>query len=120
MLAWMSVAKDSVGRTKNSVNLTGVSETALLTLTARAEEARRPDSVIDDPMAIALVDSIDFDFAKFGTSHQGIALRARAFDIETQSFLTRHPAATVVALAEGCRPASGAWTQPFRTANSVG
>ena len=98
----MSVAKDSVGQpTKNSVALTGVSETALLTLTARAEEARRPDSVIDDPMAVALADSIHFDFAKFGTPHQGIALRARAFDIETQSFLTRHPAATVVALAEG-------------------
>jgi len=98
----MSVAKDSAGRpTKNSVTLTGVSETALLTLTARAEEARRPDSVIDDPMAVALADSIHFDFAKFGTPHQGIALRARAFDIQTQSFLTRHPAATVVALAEG-------------------
>jgi O-methyltransferase involved in polyketide biosynthesis len=98
----MSIAKDSAAHpTKNSVTLTGVSETALLTLTARAEEARRLDSVIDDPMAVALADSIHFDFAKFGTSHQGIALRARAFDIQTQSFLTRHPAATVVALAEG-------------------
>jgi O-methyltransferase involved in polyketide biosynthesis len=98
----MSVAKDSTEQSpKSSVTLTGVSETALLTLTARAEEARRPDSVIDDPMAVALADSIHFDFAKFGTSHQGIALRARAFDIQTQSFLAEHPAATVVALAEG-------------------
>ena len=94
----MSIAKDS---TRQQVNLSGVSETALLTLSARAGEARRPDSVIDDPLAIALVDSIHFDFAKFGPSHQGIALRARAFDIETQSFLRRHPSATVVALAEG-------------------
>ena len=94
----MSVAKDP---TRQRVTLTGVSETALLTLTARAEEARRPDSVIDDPMAVALADSIHFDFAKFGTSHQGIALRARAFDIQTQSFLARNPSATVVALAEG-------------------
>src|SRR5699024_12227468 len=44
--------------------LTGVSETALMTLRARAREARRPDAVLDDPMAITLVDSIDFDFAK--------------------------------------------------------
>ena len=94
----MSVAKDP---TRQRVTLTGVSETALLTLPARAEEARRPDSVIDDPMAVALADSIHFDFAKFGTSHQGIALRARAFDIQTQSFLARNPSATVVALAEG-------------------
>jgi O-methyltransferase involved in polyketide biosynthesis len=98
----MSVAKEPTRQSsKERVTLTGVSETALLTLNARAAEARRPDSVIDDPMAIALADSIHFDFAKFGASHQGIALRARAFDIETRSFLTQHPAATVVALAEG-------------------
>ena len=47
--------------------LTGVSETALLTLLVRATEARRPDSVIDDPMAIKLVDSIDFDFGKLAS-----------------------------------------------------
>jgi O-methyltransferase involved in polyketide biosynthesis len=48
--------------------LTGVSETALLTLQVRATEARRPDAIIDDPMAIELVNAIDFDFAKFGYS----------------------------------------------------
>jgi O-methyltransferase involved in polyketide biosynthesis len=86
---------------KKRVTLTGVSETALLTLNARAGEARRPDAVIDDPMAIALADSIDFDFAKFGRPGQDMALRACAFDVQTQSYLSGHPAATVVALAEG-------------------
>jgi O-methyltransferase involved in polyketide biosynthesis len=86
---------------KEKVTLGGVSETALLTLNARAREARRPDSVIDDPMAIALVDSIDFDFAKFGPTRQGIALRALSFDSATKSYLDQHPSATVVALAEG-------------------
>jgi O-methyltransferase involved in polyketide biosynthesis len=86
---------------KNRVTLRGVSETALLTLNARAREARRPDGVIDDPMAIALLDSIDFDFAKFGPTGQDIALRAQAFDIAAMSYLDRHPSATVVALAEG-------------------
>jgi O-methyltransferase involved in polyketide biosynthesis len=86
---------------KEKVTLSGVSETALLTLNARAREARRPDSVIDDPMAIALVDSIDFDFAKFGPTRQGIALRALSFDSATKSYLDQHPSATVVALAEG-------------------
>jgi O-methyltransferase involved in polyketide biosynthesis len=98
----MSAANDpSRHSTKKRVTLTGVSETALLTLNARAREARRPDAVIDDPMAIALVDSIDFDFAKFGRSGQDMALRARAFDIQTQSYLAQHPSATIVALAEG-------------------
>ncbi|WP_420109614.1 class I SAM-dependent methyltransferase [Mycolicibacter arupensis] len=83
------------------VTLTGVSETALLTLNARATEARRPDGIIDDPMAIKLVDSIAFDFAKFGPTRQDIALRALAFDEQTRQFLHEHPSGTVVALAEG-------------------
>ena len=87
--------------TSHKVALTGVSETALLTLNARAAEARRDDGVIEDPLAVALVDSIDFDFAKFGRSGQDIALRARAFDTVAHSYLSTHPSATVVALAEG-------------------
>jgi len=82
--------------------LTGVSETALLTLRVRANEARRPDSIIDDPIAIELADSIDYDFAKFGFSRrQDMALRALAYDRITRRYLANHPRATVVALAEG-------------------
>lgn len=91
----------SQGPSKESVALSGVSETALLTLRARAREARRPEPIIDDPMAIALVDSIHFDFAKFGPTRQDIALRARTFDNQALSYLGQHPSATVVALAEG-------------------
>jgi O-methyltransferase involved in polyketide biosynthesis len=87
---------------KVNAALTGVSETALLTLQVRANEARRPDSIISDPMAIELVDGIDFDFAKFGHARrQDMALRALAFDKATTDYLLDHPAATVVALAEG-------------------
>ncbi|MDY6997387.1 MAG: class I SAM-dependent methyltransferase [Actinomycetota bacterium] len=87
---------------KHSADLTGVPETALMTLKVRASEARRPDSIIDDPMAVHLVDSIDFDFAKFGfTRRQDMALRAKAFDKYTRRYLVDHPRATVVALAEG-------------------
>lgn len=82
--------------------LTGVSETALLTLQVRATEARRADRIIDDPVAVDLVDAIDFDFAKFGSARrQDMALRALAFDRETNNYLREHPKATVVALAEG-------------------
>ena len=87
---------------KIDVALSGVSETALLTLQVRACEARRPDSIIADPMAVELVDSIAFDFAKFGyTRRQDMALRALAFDRATRRYVVDHPAATVVALAEG-------------------
>jgi O-methyltransferase involved in polyketide biosynthesis len=82
--------------------LTGVSETALLTLRVRANEARRPDSIIDDPVAIELAESIDYDFEKFGFARrQDMAVRALAYDRHTRRYLVDHPKATVVALAEG-------------------
>jgi O-methyltransferase involved in polyketide biosynthesis len=78
-------------------------ETALVTLLCRATEARRPERIIDDPMAIRLVDSIDYDFSKFGrsTTRPDLALRALAFDDHTRRYLSHHPHATVVALGEG-------------------
>lgn len=81
--------------------LTGVSETALLTLNGRAHQASLPDAIIDDPMAIQLVAAIDCDLDKFGRRGQEMALRSLAFDRCAIQYLTRHPAATVVALAEG-------------------
>lgn len=82
-------------------HLTGVSETALLTLHQRATEAARPDGIITDPLAVALRDSLRYSYENFGRTHQATALRALAFDRATQGFLLRHPRATVVALAEG-------------------
>jgi O-methyltransferase involved in polyketide biosynthesis len=86
---------------KHRAGLTGVSETALMTLYSRAREARRPDAILDDPMAIHVVQSIDYEFSRFGRAHQDIPLRAKAYDIETRRYLSVHPDATVVALAEG-------------------
>lgn len=95
------MSSDPIAKADGTV-LTGVSETALMTLQVRANEARRPDSIIDDPMAIRLVDSIDFEWSKFGLSRrQDMGVRALAFDTEARRYLTDHPKATVVALAEG-------------------
>jgi O-methyltransferase involved in polyketide biosynthesis len=81
--------------------LSGISETALLTLNGRAHQARHPKAIIDDPMAIRLVDAIAFDFDKFGRKGQEMALRSLAFDRAAIQYLNAHPSATVVALAEG-------------------
>ena len=81
--------------------LDGVSATTLWTLSNRGIEAKRSDGVIRDPWAVALLDSIDFDYGKFGRPMQAHALRARTFDIETRDYLSTHPKAAVVALAEG-------------------
>lgn len=81
--------------------LSGVSETALLTLNGRAHQAGLPGAILHDPMAIKLVDAIDFDFDKFGRKGQEMALRSLAVDACAVDYLRRHPQATVVALAEG-------------------
>jgi O-methyltransferase involved in polyketide biosynthesis len=86
------------------VELHGIAETTLWTLYMRASEAARPDAVIDDPEAVALLERIDYPFAeRFGAPLAGEwqALRARAFDDELRRFLAAHPDGAVVALGEG-------------------
>ena len=84
-----------------TADLTGVSETALLTLNGRAQQASLPDAILHDPMAIRLRDSFDVDFDRFGRRGQEMALRSLAVDSCTRAYLRGHPKATVVALAEG-------------------
>lgn len=81
--------------------LEGVSATTLWTLHNRGTEAKRSDGVIRDPWAVTLLDAIDYDYLKFGKPNQSHGLRAAAFDAATRDYLTDHPGAAVVALAEG-------------------
>ena len=91
--------------TTGSATLTGVSETALMTLNGRAHQAGLPDAIIDDPMAIQLRDALTttygVDYDKFGRRGQEMALRSLAADRCTLEYLRDHPKATIVALAEG-------------------
>jgi len=92
------------------VELQGIPETTLWTLYMRASEAGRPDSVIDDPKAVELLERIDHPFAeRFGPARmaQWQALRARTFDDEIRRFLAQRPDGTVVALGEGLE--TGFW-----------
>ncbi len=98
----------------NASTLTGVSETTLWTLRNRAEEAARPDSPFDDPLAIAMYHAIDYDFAAFGRPSQTHALRARAADAFIAEYLDRRPNATVVALAEGLQTSFWRIRRPIR------
>ncbi|BDE12947.1 putative O-methyltransferase OmT [Mycobacterium kiyosense] len=82
-------------------HLAGISETALLTLYQRASEAARPDGIIEDPLAIALRDSLDYDYQNFGKTHQATAWRSVIFDNAAREYLQAYPKAHVVALAEG-------------------
>lgn len=89
------------GKKVHAGDLTGVSETALLTLNGRAHQAGLPGAILRDPMAITLRDSIEFDYDKFGRKGQEMALRSLAVDGCAVEYLRAHPKATVVALAEG-------------------
>jgi O-methyltransferase involved in polyketide biosynthesis len=87
------------------VELAGVPETLLWTLWHRAVEARRPDAVLADPLAVELVGEIDYPFdERFGDNAmlaQWQARRVLRFDQEVERFLAANPSGTVVALGEG-------------------
>ena len=88
-----------------SLDLSGVPETLLWTLYYRAQEASRPDAILQDPVAVELVGRIDYPFAERLGAAQGRAqwqgLRSRVFDERTREFLAAHAGGTVVALGEG-------------------
>lgn len=91
---------------RSTGQLTEIPETALWALYHRAAEARRPDAVLHDPLAVELVRSIDYAWQdRFGAASprmaQTVALRARCYDTAVRGFLDRNPKGTVIALGEG-------------------
>ena len=86
--------------------LSGVAETLLITLYIRAMESQRPDALIKDERAEALVKKISddgfYDFDRMASLHLSeanklvIILRNREFDRYARDFLGRHADAVVV------------------------
>ncbi|MFF3729015.1 class I SAM-dependent methyltransferase [Streptomyces sp. NPDC002476] len=92
--------------------LSGVPETLLWTLYNRAYEAGRCYPVLDDPMALRLMEALDYPFEeRFGHPNafysQLQGLRSRCFDLAVQAYLAERPRATVVALGDGLE--TGFW-----------
>jgi len=83
-----------------------VAETLLIPLYIRAVESQRPDALLKDEKAVALVTQIDADFSrikelKIGKDDQvALILRNREFDRYVQDFLHRCPESVVVHI--GC------------------
>lgn len=83
-------------------DLGNVQETLLIPLFGRANDAASRHPVLNDKRAVELVDSIDYDFARFkGMSLPGSVLRTAIFDGWVRRFLDEHPAGTVVELGTG-------------------
>jgi len=84
-------------------SLGGVSETLLMTLYVRARESQRPNAMIHDDKAVAMVNQIDCDFSRLRMQrHDEIAviMRMNKFDSHVRDFLLRNPDAVVVHI--GC------------------
>lgn len=76
-----------------------VSETLVIPLYFRAIESRRPDGMIKDPRAEALVDQLDVDFSRMklmGHDQATTIMRLREFDRFAREFLARNPDGVVV------------------------
>jgi O-methyltransferase involved in polyketide biosynthesis len=84
--------------------LTGVPETLLIPLWARAAETREPDPIVRDEQAAEILAPIDYDFSKFQKarmSQLGVAVRTVLLDGATRSFLEKNPGACVINLGAG-------------------
>ena len=81
------------------VDLAGVPETLLGNLGRRAAAARA--GALSDPVAIEVVDRLDYDFEGFARGARLHAVRVATFDHAVRRFLDSYPAGTVVALGEG-------------------
>ncbi len=90
--------------------LTGIPETLLIPLYLRAMESQRPDALIRDERAVALIQKMTderlYDFRRMASLHLNAAnkivmiLRSRQFDRFAEDFLNRHPQSVVVHI--GC------------------
>jgi len=84
-------------------SLEGVSETLLMTLLVRARESQRPNAIIKDDTAVAIVNQLDCDFSRLRMHrHDEVAviMRLRKFDDHVRDFLTHYPDAVIVHI--GC------------------
>ena len=83
--------------------LTGVAETLMITLYARYLETQRADSFFQDPKAVEIAQSTDYDFAKYAkgwSSQLGVVIRVQEYDRIVKNFLATHDDAIVINL--GC------------------
>ena len=89
-----------------SQTLSGVPATSLITLYIRATESQRPDALIKDERAEAVVRQLDQESLRKtlplteDSTRVVMILKTREFDRFTEDFLRRHPAAVVVHI--GC------------------
>ena len=89
---------------KEKVNVTGVPETMIQTLYARAKESEKRNSKIQDTMAVEIVAKLDYDFSnadKDKAMSYGVVARTIVLDKLVEKYLSSHPDTVVINIASG-------------------
>ena len=93
----------TVGERNKKMNLTGVPETMLQTIYARAKESKGRGAICDKK-AEEIISNIDYDFSLADSDsamHSGLIARTLVLDHLTESWLAEHPGAYVINIACG-------------------
>lgn len=93
----------TVGERNEKMNLTGVPETMLQTIYARAKESKGRGAICDKK-AEEIVSRLDYDFSladKDTAMHSGVIARTIVLDRLTTAWLAAHPGGVVVNIACG-------------------
>ncbi len=88
---------------KVSIQLSGVPETMLIPMYARAIESKKENPAFFDQYAIEMTEKLDYDFTKFEKGKMslwGCAARTIILDREVKAFIKEHPHCTCINL--GC------------------
>lgn len=88
---------------KKQIDLSGVNETMLVPLYARALESKRKNPAFHDKTALKVIESIDYDFSKHEQKMNmwGCAARTILFDREAKQYIETYPDCIVINLACG-------------------
>lgn len=88
---------------REKITLSGVPETMLQTVYARAKETRTRGA-IHDAKAVELIEQLDYDFSladQDAAMHSGVIARTLVLDQMTRQYLAQNPGAVVVNIACG-------------------
>lgn len=86
------------------IEITGVAETMLITVYARAVETLKKEPRIEDAYAVEMVKKLDYDFEQYKNARMslsGVVFRTMLFDEITKDFISRNPEAVIVNLGAG-------------------
>ena len=89
---------------KEKVSVTGVPETMIQTLYARAKESEKDNPMIQDDMAAEIVSKLDYDFSnadKDKAMSYGVIARTIVLDEMVERYLSKNPKTVVINIASG-------------------